>query len=333
MSSLLEIDNLSISFAKDEKKVFAVQGISFNLSQGETLGIVGESGSGKTTAAKCITGLLSPRNTRIQSGKILYRGEDLLRKNERQMQKIRGREISMIFQDPMTSLNPTMRIGAQVIEGYAFHNPKATKIERFEHAVDLLQRVGVSDAHTRMNQFPHELSGGMRQRIMIAIAMISSPNLLIADEPTTALDVTIQAQILKVLKETQEKDGTSIILITHNLSIVSSFCDRVIVMYAGKIVENAPVEKLFTEPKHPYTRRLIQSIPRLDLQSSKELYSIKGSPPNLLDKKKYCAFSNRCPHFMNICKKSPPNTYLFEDNHSASCWLYHSKFQKTGGPK
>ena len=238
----------------------------------------------------------------------------------------------MIFQDPMTSLNPTMRIGSQIIEGYALHHPESSRESNENRAIELLKRVGVSDAPSRMMQFPHELSGGMRQRVMIAIAMISSPRILIADEPTTALDVTIQAQILGLLKEIQKNEGMSIALITHDFSIVAGFCDRVIVMYAGRIVESAPVDELFSSPKHPYTRRLINSIPRLDLNASRKLYSIHGTPPDLSVKIKGCAFAKRCPHAMPHCYDEAPRPFEVSPKHYASCWLFDPRIEREERP-
>ncbi|QVL56896.1 MAG: ABC transporter ATP-binding protein [Simkaniaceae bacterium] len=328
MKDLLEVENLHTSFLTLSRKVAAVRGVSFHLKQGETLGIVGESGCGKSVMARSLTRLLPSISSRIDKGRIIYRGEDLLLKSERELRKVRGKEIGMIFQDPMTSLNPTMRIGDQIIEGYALHHPNASKEEMEGHALDLLKRVGVSEAASRLKQYPHELSGGMRQRVMIAIAMISSPNILIADEPTTALDVTIQGQILGLLKEIQEKEGMSIILITHDFSIVAGFCDRVIVMYAGEIVESAPVEELFSSPKHPYTRRLLNSIPRLDLPSKRKLYSIHGSPPDLSTKIKGCAFAKRCPHAMHLCHDGKPQSHFVSKDHNVSCWLFDPRIKR-----
>ncbi|QVL54868.1 MAG: ABC transporter ATP-binding protein [Simkaniaceae bacterium] len=328
MKKLLEVKNLHTSFSTLSKKVRAVQGVSFDLKEGETLGIVGESGCGKSVMAKSITRLLPSISSRIDQGEIYYKGENLVLKRERELRKVRGKEIGMIFQDPMTSLNPTMRIGDQIIEGYALHHPSASKAEMKIRAIKLLNRVGVSDSETRLTQFPHELSGGMRQRVMIAIAMISSPKILIADEPTTALDVTIQAQILGLLKEIQKREQMSILLITHDFSIVAGFCDRVLVMYAGKIVESASVDELFRAPKHPYTRRLLNSIPRLDLSPTRQLYSIHGSPPDLSSKIKGCAFAERCPHAMKLCRDGCPSSIEVSKDHHTACWLFDPRIQR-----
>ena len=328
MKKLLDVKNLHTSFSTLSKKIRAVRGVSFELKEGGTLGIVGESGCGKSVMAKSLTRLLPSISSRIDEGEIYYKGEDLLLKREGELRKIRGKEIGMIFQDPMTSLNPTMRIGDQIIEGYALHHPSASKEEMRMRANKLLKRVGVSDSETRLAQFPHELSGGMRQRVMIAIAMISSPKILIADEPTTALDVTIQAQILGLLKEIQKKEKMSIILITHDFSIVAGFCDRVIVMYAGKIVESASVDELFRSPKHPYTRRLLNSIPRLDLPPTNQLYSIHGSPPDLSSKIKGCAFAQRCPHAMKLCHNDCPSSIEVSKEHHTACWLFDPRIQR-----
>lgn len=328
MTPLLKVENLHISFSTLSKKVAAVRGVSFHLRQGETVGIVGESGCGKSVMTRGLTRLLPSLSSRIDQGRILYRGEDLLLKSEREMRKIRGKEMGMIFQDPMTSLNPTMRIGDQIIEGYALHHPHATKEEMESRALELLKRVGISESASRLRQYPHELSGGMRQRVMIAIAIISAPTLLIADEPTTALDVTIQAQILELIKELQVKEEMSVILITHDLSIVASLCDRVLVMYAGKIVESAPVEELFENPKHPYTCRLLRSIPRLDLSSKNKLYSIEGSPPDLSKQITGCSFAKRCPNAISPCYVMQPSSRCINQNHHVSCFLFDPRLNK-----
>lgn len=322
MKNLLSVKDLRTSLSSHGKKIRAVRGISFDLHPGETLGIVGESGCGKSIMAKSITGLLPRLTATIESGQILYKNEDLLTKSERQMRSVRGKEISMIFQDPMTSLNPTMKIGSQIAEGYRLHHPKATQEEVYTRVIELLNQVGIPQPEARYNQYPHELSGGMRQRVMIAIAMIAKPHILIADEPTTALDATIQAQILELLKAIQKKENMSIIFITHDFSIVSNFCDRVLVMYAGEIIEHATVDQLFKSPKHPYTRRLLHSIPRLDTPIGKSLYSIQGSPPDLAFVSPGCSFAKRCPHAEGRCQTQKPDCFPVEENHCASCWLY-----------
>ena len=320
--NLLEVKNLYTSFSTLSKKIRAVRGVSFHLEEGETLGIVGESGSGKSVMAKSLIRLLPTVTSSIDNGEIYYKGENLLLKKERELRKIRGKEIGMIFQDPMTSLNPTLKIKDQIIEGYALHYPLETKKTMKKKALSLLQQVGVSDATSRLNQYPHELSGGMRQRVMIAIAMISSPRILIADEPTTALDVTIQAQIFGLLKKIQKEEKMSIVLITHDFSIVAGFCDRVLVMYAGQVVESARVETLFKDPKHPYTRRLLNSIPYFNDTSPLNLYSIHGSPPNLSSKIQGCAFAKRCPHAMHLCHDEIPKLMEVEEDHRTACWLF-----------
>jgi oligopeptide transport system ATP-binding protein len=321
MSKLLEVKHLYSSFSSLSKKIHAVRNVSFTLEEGTVLGILGESGSGKTAMAKSLTRLLSNSRGTIDSGKIFYQGENLLDKSEKEMRKIRGKEIGMIFQDPMNSLNPTMKIGKQIVEGYRLHYPKISKHQAVIKGIELLTEVGIPQPKSRFNQYPHELSGGMRQRIMIAIAMIPSPRILIADEPTTALDVTIQAQILGLLQEIKKKENMSIILITHDFSIVAGFCNHVLVMYAGEIIENATVDQLFASPKHPYTKRLIRAIPRIDLPARDNLFMIRGAPPDLSLEIKGCSFAPRCPYSLPICKeKSPPSTSV-EQGHSVNCWL------------
>jgi len=322
MTSLLSVKNLSTTLSTQNRKIRAAVDVSFDLYPGETLGIVGESGCGKSVLAKTITGLLPKRTTKIESGEILYKGEDLLQKCEVEMRAIRGKEISMIFQDSMTSLNPTMKIGKQIGEGYRLHHPKATNEEVYTRVIELLTQVGIPQPEIRYHQYPHELSGGMRQRVMIAIAVIAKPHILIADEPTTALDVTIQAQILELLKGIQRESNMSIIFITHDFSIVSNFCDRVLVMYAGEIIEMATVDQLFKSPKHPYTKRLLRSIPRLDTPIGNALYSIQGSPPDLSVAIPGCKFAARCPHSEKKCRSCKPTNFKIEEGHYASCWLH-----------
>lgn len=317
---LLEVKNLSISFQTYVGVVHAVRGISFSVEKGETIAIVGESGCGKSVMAQAVMGLIPEPPGIINHGEIYFDGEELLSKTKKEMEQIRGNKIGMIFQDPMTSLNPTMRIGRQVMEGLIKHQ-SLTKKEAKERAIELLKLVGISDPEKRVNQFPHEYSGGMRQRAIIAIALACNPKLLIADEPTTALDVTIQAQILELMQEIQEKMGTSIILITHDLGIVAGMCNRVIVMYAGEVMESGSVEQIYLTPKHPYTQGLLRSVPRLDMEKGKELIPIFGTPPNLLNPPKGCPFTPRCEYAMHICPREDPRLELLKENHYVACWL------------
>lgn len=305
--TLLEIEDLHVTFSQ----FHAVRGVSFSLQAGETIGIVGESGCGKSVTAKSIVKLLPAHSAHIQ-GKILFDSTDLASLSEKEMQNVRGKKIGMIFQDPMTSLNPTATIGAQITENI---RPRASARRK---VLELLSLVGIPEPEKWIDEYPHTLSGGMRQRVMIAIALAPEPKLIIADEITTALDVTIQAQILIQLKAIQAQKQTSLLLITHDLSIVAGFCDRVLVMYAGKIVESAPVEELFAHPKHPYTQRLLQAIPRLDLAKNKPLLSIEGSPPLLSKPIAGCAFAARCPHAMKICKRETPPLF----NQRSACWKH-----------
>ncbi|MBI3211824.1 MAG: ABC transporter ATP-binding protein [Simkania negevensis] len=330
MKELLDVRNLHISFSSKKKIIRAVRGASFSLYTGETVGIVGESGAGKSVLAKSLLRLLPSFSTQIEKGEVFYKGEELLSQTENKIRSIRGKEISMIFQDPMSSLNPTMKIGAQIIEGYKLHHKKASRKEVLAKGLELLNRVGIPDPEIRYEQYPHELSGGMRQRVMIAIAMIASPSLLIADEPTTALDVTIQMQILTLLKEIQQKENTTILFITHDLGIVAGFCDRVLVMYAGKIVESALTETLFSSPKHPYTQLLLKAIPRLDSEAKQPLYTIHGTPPDLSLLYPGCSFAPRCPKRFDLCAKKAPSLLPVEESQEVSCHLYHNVGEKDG---
>ena len=327
--TLLEVRDLRITFRQRDRNVYAVQNVSFHLRAGETLAIVGESGCGKTITAKSILGLINSPALDIESGEIFYNDTDLLKLSEPEMQKIRGNEIGMIFQDPMTSLNPTMKIGRQITEGMIFHNPKITKEEAYRKGIELLRLVGISEPEIRFHQYPHELSGGMRQRVMIAIALAPAPKILIADEPTTALDVTIQAQILELLKEIQAKTKTSIIFITHDLSIVSNISHRVLVMYAGKIIEVAETDHLYATPSHPYTQRLLMSIPRIDTDITDDLSPIEGSPPDMSEIPLGCPFAPRCNYPMNICiKQLPPLFKVEEKEQYSACWYHDSRAKK-----
>jgi oligopeptide transport system ATP-binding protein len=321
MKTLLEVQDLHVSFLNHGQPLQAVSGVDFIVREGETLGIVGESGCGKSATAKALVKLFPSHNTSFQ-GQVLYEGQNLLLFTERQMQNIRGKEIGMIFQDPMTSLNPTLKIGTQIIEGYRRHHPDVSYSMALSYAIEMLELVGIPQASQRIHEYPHTLSGGMRQRVMIALALACKPKLLIADEPTTALDVTIQAQILSLMKTIQQKTQTSIILITHDLSVIAGFCDRVIVMYAGKIVETALVEDLFYRPKHPYTQRLLQAIPKINLPKDQPLIPIEGSPPNLTSSIEGCSFYPRCPHAMNICPQKQIHLVQVSAEHHSRCWLH-----------
>jgi oligopeptide/dipeptide ABC transporter ATP-binding protein len=297
--------------------VRAVDGVSFTLHAGETLGLVGESGSGKTTTCLSIVGLL-PRAARIVGGSVIFEGEDLTRKSQRELRRIRGRRIAMILQDPMASLNPLFTIFRQVAEPAFFHQHLRGRPLR-ERVQGLLRAVRIPSPEWRMREYPHQMSGGMRQRIVGAIALAGGPRLVIADEPTTNLDVTIQAQYLDLLKDIQQETGVALIFVTHNLGIVAKMCDRVAVMYAGKIVEQAPVRELFDAPKHPYTRALIGSMPRLG--SKEPLYSIRGQPPNLANVPSGCSFHPRCPDVMPRCLTEEPRDFAPGDGSVARCWL------------
>jgi oligopeptide/dipeptide ABC transporter ATP-binding protein len=320
MTPLLEVDNLHIEYSTHGQKLYAVSGVNFTLQKGEILGIVGESGCGKSATAKAISRLLPKHNSRY-SGRVLYEGKNLLSLNEKEMQRIRGKEIGMIFQDPMTSLNPTSRIGTQIIEGYKKHHPLVSPQEALDYAVELLELVGIPQASTRINEYPHTLSGGMRQRVMMALALACKPKILIADEPTTALDVTIQAQILSLIKDIQKKTDTSIILITHDLSVIAGFCDRVLVMYAGKVVESGSVDNLFYQPQHPYTQKLLQALPKINRPPGEPLLSIEGQPPQLKKQPSSCCFAPRCPYAMKICTQKLAPLHIDANGHEVRCWL------------
>ena len=307
MENILEIKDLNISFHTFSGEVQAIRGVNFELKKGETLAIVGESGSGKSVTTKTIMRLLPPGNSEIKSGEILFEGKDLAKLSEKEMQKIRGKDISMIFQDPMTSLNPTMKVGKQIMEPIIKASKSEQRERQRERALELLKLVGIPNPEQRFKQYPHQFSGGMRQRVVIAIALACNPKILIADEPTTALDVTIQAQILELMKELQKKIDTSIIFITHDLGVVANVADRVAVMYAGKIVEIGTVDEIFYNPKHPYTWGLISSMPSLDDDEDEELFAIPGTPPNLLNPPKGDAFAPRNKYALKIdLEEEPP---------------------------
>lgn len=323
---ILEVKDLKTSFFTHLGEVQAVRGISFDLEKGQILGIVGESGSGKSVTSLSVMRLLQYPGE-IKSGEIIFQGEDLGKKSEKEMLAIRGDKIAMIFQDPMTSLNPVFTIGNQIMEGLRLHRG-LSKTEAKQEAIKMLQMVGIPDPTERVDNYPHEFSGGMRQRAMIAIALACEPDLLIADEPTTALDVTIQAQILELLRELKDKVETSIILITHDLGVVADLCSRVVVMYGGLVMEEGKIDDIFYQPRHPYTMGLLKSIPRLDLEEDEKLVPIPGSPPDLLKPPTGCPFATRCPYVMKICLEEFPE-YTVESNlHRSACWLNHSDSPK-----
>jgi oligopeptide transport system ATP-binding protein len=317
-SPLLAVKDLNVSFFTHVGEVKAIRGVDFYVSAGETIGIVGESGSGKSVTSLAVLRLL-PYPGKITSGSVTFRGEDLLQKSAGRMRALRGDEISMVFQDPMTSLNPVLTIGEQIVEALAVHNKKKSAAEARAKAIEALNLVGIPDAESRFGAYPHEFSGGMRQRAMIAMALVCEPSLLIADEPTTALDVTIQAQILEVMTDLREKTGTSIILITHDLAVVAETCSRIIVMYGGQIMEEAPARELFEDPLHPYTRGLMRCIPVHSGTARERLVPIPGTPPDLLKPPAGCPFVERCEEAMRICLVRRPAFYG-EDGHRASCW-------------
>ena len=319
---LLEVKNLRTTFRTEDGPVTAVNGLSFAVNAGETLGIVGESGSGKSVTSLSIMRLLA-RNASVTADGILFEGQDLQTKSDAEMRKIRGNKIAMIFQDPMTSLNPVLSVGKQISEAISLHlgvdNAAAKR-----KAIEMLDKVRIPSAAARVNDYPHQFSGGMRQRVMIAMALSCSPQLLIADEPTTALDVTIQAQILELMNEMQRETGAAIILITHDLGVVAETCKNVLVMYGGNMVEYGTAQQIFANPRMPYTQGLLSSLPRLDTTEHKRLEPIKGQPPNLLRLPPGCAFAPRCAYRMPICD-TPVSLYDFGDGHVARCWLYDER--------
>jgi len=325
MTDLLEVRHLKTSFFTRAGEVQSVRGVSFNVGEGEMVGIVGESGSGKSVTAKSLMGLIAPPG-RIVEGEVRLRGENLLSLSEEQLRSVRGNRIAMIFQDPMTSLNPVLRVGQQLVEVLRRHR-KLSKEDARKRAIELLRQVGIPQPEKRIDQYPHEFSGGMRQRVMIAVALSCEPELLIADEPTTALDVTIQAQILELMKHLRETTGTSILLITHDLGVVAQVCSRVIVMYGGLVMEEGSVFDIFERPSHPYTQGLLRSVPKRGESGRERLVPIEGTPPNLLHPPSGCPFIERCPHAMDICKKLPP---YFEagEGHRSLCWLLDEGVRK-----
>lgn len=321
---LIEVKDLKVSFFTPAGEVKAVDGISYSLGYNEVMGVVGESGSGKSVEAYAIMGLLQSPG-KVTGGEILYEGKSVLDFSEEEMRQFRGNKVSMIFQNPMTCLNPVYTIGDQLSEAITCHDSKISKAEAKERVIDMLEKVGINNADKRFNQYPHEFSGGMRQRAMIAMALICKPKLLIADEPTTALDVTIQAQILELMKELQRQENTSIIFITHNLGVVAEICDRVSVMYAGHIVEQGTVDEIFYNPQHPYTKGLLTSIPRLDVEEKTKLNAIEGTPIDLLNPPTGCNFGPRCKDCMKICVREKPPYMDMGGGHISACWKHFMK--------
>ncbi|MHA6532834.1 ABC transporter ATP-binding protein [Paenibacillus sp. BAC0078] len=317
---ILKIEDLHTHFFTDHGEVPAVDGVDLYINPGEVLGVVGESGCGKSVTSLSILKLVPDPPGKIVGGRILLKGQDIVPLKEKEMRKIRGNSVSMIFQEPMTSLNPLFTVGQQIIEAVRLHSGLSKRDAR-EHAVDMLRKVGIPRAEAIIDEYPHQLSGGMRQRVMIAMSISCSPGLLIADEPTTALDVTIQAQILDLIRRLNEEQGTAVMLITHDLGVIAEMCHRVAVMYAGKVVEEGGVRDIFKNPLHPYTRGLIESVPRMG-ETRERLYSIPGNVPILSKDMQGCRFAPRCPNVMEICRQSLPQLTLQEERHGCRCWLH-----------
>lgn len=320
MSKLLEISGLETRFRTHLGTIHAVNGISFHLNEGETLGIVGESGSGKSVTVMSLLRLIPSPPGEIVAGTALFNDKDLLQMSDKEMQLVRGSDISMVFQDPMTSFNPVMTIGKQISEAIEIHSTLSTS-ESIKRAADILELTGIPKARERLNDYPHQFSGGMRQRAMIAMALICNPKILIADEPTTALDVTIQAQIVELVKRLRDEFEMAIIWITHDLGIIAGLADRVAVMYAGYIIEEAPVKILYKNPLHPYTQGLLGSLPRLDSSNREKLVSIRGLPPILYSKPNKCPFLPRCNYYIDRCKTENPPLIEIDTNHFSACWV------------
>lgn len=320
MKPILEVKDLTVSFDVYGGEVQAIRGVNFTVNEGEAVAIVGESGSGKSVTAQTVMRLIATPPGRIKKGSIMFNGRDILGLSEKEVQKVRGNEIGMIFQDPMTSLNPTMTIGNQIMEGLIKHQ-RLSRSAAKERAIELLKMVGIPNPEVRLKQYPHNFSGGMRQRVMIAIALACKPKLLIADEPTTALDVTIQAQIMELMKDLQKQTKTSIILITHDLGVVADVCDRVIVMYAGQVVETGTIQEIFRNPQHPYTKGLLKSLPRLNQSKNEPLIPIHGTPPDLIKPPQGCGFCSRCDEAMRICATQSPEVTTISETQTVRCWL------------
>jgi oligopeptide/dipeptide ABC transporter ATP-binding protein len=317
---LLEVKDLKVSFRTEDGVVKAVDGVSFAVDQGDVLGIVGESGSGKSVTMMSVLRLINDPNMQVE-GEVIYKGRDLMKLHKDEMQEVRGDEIAMIFQDPMTSLNPVYRVGDQIIEAILTHQDVGKPVAK-RRAIELLQQVGIPHAEERVEDYPHQFSGGMRQRAMIAMALANNPDILIADEPTTALDVTIQAQIIELIDKLKDEFNSAVVLITHDLGVVAEIANEIIVMYAGRVVERAPTRQLFYDPQHPYTWGLLGSIPRLDRPKQERLHSIKGMPPSLINAPEGCRFRPRCPHAFDKCTEEPELRNRVEEHaHLDRCWL------------
>lgn len=324
---LLQVENLRVHFKTYGGEVQAVRGVTFHVDRGETLAVVGESGCGKSVTAQAIMGLIPNPPGRVVDGQVRFDGKVITGMNKKELLSVRGAEIGMVFQDPMTALNPTMRVGAQIVEGFV-RTHQVSKEQARQKATEMLRLVGIPDPEKRVDQYPHEFSGGMRQRVVIAIALANNPKLVIADEPTTALDVTIQAQILDLLRELQEKQQLSIVMITHDLGVVAEIAHRAVVMYAGIVVETGKVEDIFANPKHPYTWGLMRSLPRIDGAQKERLVPIEGSPPDLFHPPKGCPFAPRCQFAMEICEQQMPDASVFAEGHQAACWLHDPRAPK-----
>ena len=320
MGSLLQVKDLRTHFFTDEGVVRAVDGISYDVQEGETMGLVGESGCGKSVSALSILRLIPSPPGKIVGGEVLFDGENLLKVDEEEIRHVRGNRIAMIFQEPMTSLNPVLTIGRQITEALELHL-KMDRNASNRRAAELLEMVGIPEAHTRLNDYPHQFSGGMRQRVMIAMALSCNPRLLLADEPTTALDVTIQAQILEIMARLSREFGTAVVIITHNLGVVARYANRVNVMYAGKIVESSSARELYGNPRHPYTLGLLRSVPRLDEARRDKLVPIEGLPPDLANVPKGCSFYPRCSYHVERCLQEAPPLMLVDEKHYAACWV------------
>ena len=320
MSTLLKVENLAVSFHTYASDVYAVRDVSFEIEEGKVTAIVGESGCGKSVTSKSIMGLIQKPGKIQKQSKIYFKGENILDYNAKQWQAYRGKHCSMVFQDALTALNPTMSIGKQITEKILLHK-KVSKKEAWEEGIRMLELVGIPNPETRMKQYPHEFSGGMRQRVMIAIALTLHPELVIADEPTTALDVTVQADVIDTMKQIQEESGMTVILITHDLGIVANFANNIIVMYAGEVVETGTADDIFYRAAHPYTRALLRAVPRLDASEEEELETIEGAPPNMANPPAGCPFAARCKECTERCKKEVPPVTEVAEGHKSKCWL------------